>query len=90
MTDQIEGETNTIELSHFAVITLKGDATGSIDGALINDRPEGWEESPFHVAVDNLFGLALLHALAGVDVGGSGYGKGFEQQLNELVEEHGE
>jgi len=91
MTDEIEGDSqpNTIELSHFAVITLNGDGTGSIDGALIDDRPDGWEEDVFHVAVDSLFGLALLHALAGVDVGGRPYERGFEQQLQDLVDEHG-
>lgn len=92
MTDKIEDKdgARTIELSHFAVITLNGDGTGSIDGALINDRPDGWEEDPFHVAVDNLFGLALLHALAGIDVGSRPYERGFEQQLNELVDQYGE
>ena len=92
MTDQIKGDSqpSTIELSHFAVITLNGDGTGSIDGALIDDRPDDWEQDPFHVTVDNLFGLALLHALAGVDVGGRPYERGFEQQLQELVAEYGE
>ena len=79
--------TTTIELSHFAVITLNGDGTGSIDGALIGeDRPDRWEESPFHSAVDALFGLALLHAIAGIDVGGRAYERGFEQQLEDLTE----
>lgn len=88
MTDQTEGEAplTTIELSHFAVITLRGDGTGTIEGSLIEDRPEGWDEDPFHVAVDALFGLALLHALAGVDVGSRAYERGFEQQLGGLVE----
>jgi len=92
MDKEIEGETksNNIELSHFAVITLNGDGTGSIDGPLINDRPEEWESDPFHVAVDNLFGMALLHALAGVDVGSRPYERGFEQQLSTLVEEYGD
>lgn len=87
MTDK--DQTQLIELSHFAVITLNGDGTGSIDGALIDDRPDGWEEDPFHVAVDSLFGMALLHALAGVDVDSTPYARGFEQQLNELVETYG-
>ena len=91
MSDETEQDpkpaATTIELSHFAVITLNGDGTGSIEGALIGeDRPERWEESPFHFAVDNLFGLALLHALAGVDVGGRAYERAFEQQLEELTE----
>ena len=60
-------EIRQIELSHFATITLRGDGTGSIEGPLIDERPDGWEEDPVHVAIDNLFGLALLHALAGVE-----------------------
>ena len=90
MTDEIKGDTQpkTIELSHFAIITLNGDGTGSIDGALIDERPDEWEQDPFHVTVDNLFGMALLHALAGVDVGGRAYERGFEQQLASLVEEY--
>lgn len=90
MTDEKEesGQEITIELSHFAVITNNGDGTGSIDGALINDRPDGWERDPFHVAVDSLFGLALLHALAGVDVGCRSYERGFEQQLQDLVDQY--
>ena len=87
MTEQTDAKSKQIELSHFAVITLNGDGTGNIDGGLIADRPEGWEADPFHVAVDNLFGLALLHALAGVDVGARAYERGFEQQLSELVEQ---
>lgn len=92
MTDELESENQpkTIELSHFAVVTLNGDGTGSIGGALIDDRPKGWEEDPFHVAIDNLFGLALLHALAGIDVGGRPYERGLEQQLQELVNEYGD
>lgn len=89
MSKQIEDNTTQIELSHFAVITLNGDGTGSIDGSLIEDRPDGWEDDPFHVAVDNMFGLALLHALAGVDVSGRPYEMGFEQQLETLAEERG-
>ncbi|MHC4432492.1 MAG: hypothetical protein ACYTBS_11695 [Planctomycetota bacterium] len=88
MTDQIEGNSNTIELSHFAVITLNGDGTGRIEGALIDERPDEWQTDPFHVAVDSLFGMALLHALAGVEVGGRPYERGFEQQLAQLVEEY--
>ncbi len=92
MTDetQSDNQSKTIELSHFAVITLNGDGTGSIDGALIDERPDGWESDPFHVTVDNLFGMALLHALAGIDVGGRAYERGFEQQLAALVEEYGD
>ncbi len=91
MPKQIEDQDTTqIELSHFAVITLNGDGTGSIEGSLIEDRPDGWEDDPFHVAVDNLFGLALLHALAGVDVSSRKYEMGFEQQLEDLVENYGE
>lgn len=90
MSKQIEDNTTQIELSHFAVIVLNGDGTGSIDGSLIEDRPDGWEDDPFHVAVDNLFGLALLHALAGVEVGSRPYEMGFEQQLEALVEEYGD
>ena len=90
MSNQNENNSKHVELSHFAVITVNGDGTGSIDGSLIEDRPDGWEDDPFHVAVDNLFGLALLHAIAGVDVGGRPYEVGFEQQLESLVEEHGE
>lgn len=78
-----------IELSHFAVITIRPDGTGSITGNLIEGRPDGWETDPFHVAVDNMFGLALLHALAGVDVSGRAYERGFEQQLESLAEEYG-
>lgn len=87
-----EENTTQIELSHFAVITLNGDGTGSIDGSLISDdeRPDNWEDDPFHVAVDNMFGLALLHALAGVNVGGRPYEAGFEQQLEALVETYGD
>lgn len=83
-------EEKIIELSHFATITVRPDGSGSIEGELIDDRPDNWEEDPFHVAVDNLFGLALLHALAGVDVGSSAYERGFNQQLNELVENYSE
>ena len=90
MTKEIEGDKSTIELSHFAVITLNGDGTGSMVSALLEDRPDGWEEDLFHVAVDNLLGLALLHAIAGVDVGGRPYERGLEQQLQLLAEEQGE
>lgn len=83
-------EEKTIELSHFATITIRPDGSGSIDGALIDDRPDGWEEDPFHVAIDNLFGLALYHALAGVDVGSKEYALGFEHQMSDLVENYGE
>jgi hypothetical protein len=92
MNDQTEENTNEtkIELSHFAVITVRGDGTGSIDGAMLDDRPEEWEQDPFHAAVDSLFGLALLHALAGIDVGCRAYERGFEQQLNELASTYGD
>ena len=56
-TQNQEPKVQQIELSHFATITLNGDGTGSIDGSLIDERPEGWEEDPVHVAIDNLFGL---------------------------------
>ena len=83
---ETEAAATTIELSHFATITLNGDGTGSIESPLFDDRPERWEEDPFHVAVDALLSLALLHALAGVDVAGRPYECGIEQQLGELVE----
>lgn len=83
-----EENEKTIELSHFATITIRPDGSGSIDGALIDDRPDGWEDDPFHVAIDNLFGLALYHALAGVDVGSKEYALGFEHQMSDLVESY--
>lgn len=82
-----EPQVRQIELSHFATITLNGDGTGSIDGPLIDERLDGWEEDPVQFAIDNLFGVALLHALAGVDVTSRAYERGFEQQINSLVEE---
>jgi len=83
-----DGEERTVELSHFATITIRPDGSGSIEGPLIDDRPDEWEHDPFHVAIDNLFGLALLHALAGVDVSARAYERGFEQQMSELVEQY--
>ncbi len=93
MTDQIEEETTeptTYELSHFGTVTVNGDDSGSIDGAMLDDRPDEWQIDPFHVAVDALFGLALFHALAGVDVGSAQYTRGFEAQMNALLENHGD
>jgi len=90
VTMSTEENEKTIELSHFATITIREDGSGSIDGALIDDRPDGWEDDPFHVAIDNLFGLALYHALAGVDVGSKAYARGFELQMSDLVENYGE
>lgn len=90
MTEEEETPITTLSLSHFGTITLNGDGSGSIESSLIEDRPDGWEEDPFHVAVDNLFGLALLHALAGVDISARPYEMGFEQQLSELVETYGD
>jgi len=93
MTDQIEEgttEPTTYELSHFGTVTVNGDGTGSIDGAMIDDRPDEWQIDPFHAAVDALFGLALFHAIAGVDVAAPGYTRGFEAQMNALLESHGD
>lgn len=88
MTEEIENQTEktTIELSHFAIITLNGDGTGTIDSRLLDGRADRWEEDPFSLAVDSLLSLALLHALAGVDVAGRPYERGLEQQLQELIE----
>lgn len=85
-----ENNEKTIELSHFATITIREDGSGSIDGALISEKPDGWEDDSFHVAIDSLFGLALYHALSSVDVGSKEYALGFEHQMSDLVENYGE
>lgn len=75
-----------IELSHFAVVKINEDGSGSIHGSIIDDRPENWEEDSFHFAIDNIFSLVLFHALSGVDVGSDEYVRGFEQQMTSLAE----
>ena len=84
-------EEKTFELSYFGIIiTTDGEGNGSIDTPLINDRPDGWEEDPFHVAVDAVLGVALYHALTGIDVTDERYAKGIEQQLMALSETYGD
>ena len=90
MSDENETKTKAIEFSHFGVITLNGDGTGSIDSGLLDDRGDDWEEDPFHAAIDALLGLVVRHAIAGIDVTSRGYERGFEQQVADLVEAEGE
>lgn len=70
------------ELSYFGiVIEVFDDGAGAIHTPLTDDRPEEWEDDPFHVAVDTVLSLALFHACAGIDVSDSAYEKGLEAAL---------
>lgn len=75
----------SIELSSFATITINEDGSGSIDSYLFEDRPDDWQGDPLHVAINYVFGLALHHALSGVDVTSPSYEYGFNQTMIELV-----
>jgi len=74
-----------IELSSFATITIDENGCGSIDSYLLEDRPDDWQGDPLHVAINYVFGLALHHALSGVDVTSESYEYGFNQTMVDLV-----
>jgi len=81
----------TFEIGHFGImVELDGEGGGRINTPLIEDRPDNWEEDPYHVAVDTVLGLTLFHALHGVDVTADNYAKGIEAQLVALSEQYGE
>ncbi len=92
MTNELnEGIEKTIELSHFGIsIELDGEGGGSITTPLTEDRPDDWEEDPFHVAVNTVLSIALYHAIAGVDVTADAYSKGIEAQLLEISNKYGD
>lgn len=58
--------------------------TAEIHWPLMDNRPDDWDEYPFHIALDTLFETVLQHVLRGVDITDSAYQNGIEAQIAKI------